>query len=62
MDHDAPPKITDEEEIVPDRRCQKYSLEEIVASITDENTHEIVDWGEPVGNEIWVYDKPEAKQ
>ncbi len=61
MDYDAPPKISDEEKIVPDRRRQKYSLEEIVASITDENIHEFVDWGEPVGNEIWVYDEPETK-
>jgi antitoxin MazE len=30
-----------------------YSLEELVAGITDENRHAETDWGEPVGNEAW---------
>lgn len=32
---------------------RKYSLEELVAKITDENRHEEVDFGPPVGKEIW---------
>lgn len=30
-----------------------YSLKELVKKITPENRHEEVDWGGPVGNEIW---------
>jgi antitoxin component of MazEF toxin-antitoxin module len=32
---------------------QQPTLEELVARITDENRHPEVDWGEPVGEEIW---------
>ncbi len=28
-------------------------LEELVAQITDENRHELLDWGPPVGGEVW---------
>lgn len=28
-------------------------LEELVSQITDENMHELVDWGPPVGREVW---------
>lgn len=30
-----------------------YTLEELVDGITDENRHEEIDWGRPVGNEVW---------
>lgn len=30
-----------------------YTLEELVEGITDENRHEEIDWGRPVGNEVW---------
>lgn len=30
-----------------------YSLKELVKKITPENRHEEVNWGGPVGNEIW---------
>lgn len=30
-----------------------YTLEELVEGITDENRHGEVDWGRPVGNEVW---------
>ena len=30
----------------------KYTLEELLAGITDENIHPETDWGEPVGKEI----------
>ncbi len=31
----------------------RYTLEELVAQITPENRHEAVDWGPPVGKEVW---------
>ena len=31
----------------------KSRLEELVAQITEENQHELVDWGKPVGGEVW---------
>jgi len=30
-----------------------YSLRELLAQVTDENRHEAVDWGRPVGREVW---------
>lgn len=29
------------------------TLAEMIADITPENMHEPIDWGDPVGNEIW---------
>lgn len=29
------------------------SLEELIGQITPENRHEEVDWGDPVGKEVW---------
>jgi antitoxin MazE len=37
----------------PKRRQRRYTLEELVARITPENRHEEIDWGPPVGNEVW---------
>ena len=31
----------------------KLTLESLVAAITPENRHTEVDWGKPVGNEVW---------
>jgi len=31
----------------------KLTLESLVAQITPENCHEELDWGKPVGNEVW---------
>lgn len=33
-------------------RRSKYTLEELMAGITDENIHEAVDFGPPVGREL----------
>ncbi len=30
-----------------------YTTEELVAGITDENIHTAIDWGPPVGKELW---------
>jgi antitoxin MazE len=37
--------------IVPQTRPQ--TLEDLVARITPENTHDETDWGPPVGDEVW---------
>lgn len=31
----------------------KITLESLVAAITPENRHKGIDWGKPVGNEVW---------
>lgn len=35
------------------RRKRRYALDRLVAAITPDNRHEEVDWGRPVGNEVW---------
>lgn len=35
------------------RRKWKYSLEELLAGVTEENIHPETDWGSPVGDETW---------
>lgn len=37
----------------PRRRKRRYTLDELVAGITPDNRHEEIDWGPPVGNEVW---------
>ena len=37
----------------PKRRKRRYTLDELVAGITPENRYEEIDWGPPVGNEVW---------
>lgn len=32
---------------------RRPTLEELVARITPENRHEEIDWGPPVGKEVW---------
>ncbi|UOQ45564.1 AbrB/MazE/SpoVT family DNA-binding domain-containing protein [Halobacillus salinarum] len=32
---------------------KKYSVEELVSRITEENKHEEIDWGKPEGKEFW---------
>ena len=39
--------------IVIEKIGKKASLDELIARITPENRHDIVDWGPPVGKEIW---------
>ena len=40
-------------EVIKPRRKRRYTLDELVAGITPENRHEELDWGPPVGNEVW---------
>jgi antitoxin MazE len=35
------------------RRRRRYRLEDLVADITPENRHPEINWGPPVGNEVW---------
>ena len=35
------------------RKRRRYRLEDLIAGITKENYHREVDWGGPVGNEVW---------
>ena len=38
--------------VVPQQK-PRYTLEELVAQITPENRHDEIDWGPPVGKEVW---------
>lgn len=38
-------------EPAPDEEA--FTLEQLVAGITEENRHPETDWGPPVGNEVW---------
>jgi antitoxin component of MazEF toxin-antitoxin module len=31
----------------------KYSIQKLLAKVTDQNRHAESDWGHPVGNEVW---------
>jgi antitoxin MazE len=31
----------------------RYNLRQLVEQITPENSHELIDWGKPVGKENW---------
>jgi antitoxin MazE len=39
--------------IVKTTRQRKYTLEELLAQVSEENRHDEVDWGPPMGNEVW---------
>ncbi|MGK3141104.1 type II toxin-antitoxin system antitoxin MazE [Pantoea sp. C2G6] len=39
--------------IEPVKQEVSYSLEALLEGVTPENLHDPVDWGEPVGKEIW---------
>jgi len=43
----------DSGKLVISRRKRKYRLEDLLDQITPENQPELVDWGPPVGKEIW---------
>lgn len=44
-------KTDDGIKVVPKK--QKPTLEEMMAQITPENQHDEIDWGKPVGKEVW---------
>lgn len=35
------------------RPKRRYTLDQLVAGITPDNRHREIDWGPPVGNEVW---------
>jgi antitoxin MazE len=35
------------------RRKRRYTLEQLIAGIRPENRHSELEWGPPVGNEVW---------
>jgi antitoxin MazE len=37
----------------PKRRRRRCTLEQLVAGIRPENRHSELEWGPPVGNEVW---------
>jgi len=37
----------------PKRPKRRYQLEQLVAGIEPENRHSELEWGPPVGNEVW---------
>ena len=39
--------------VTPVRRQRKYSLKELVVKITPANRQPEIDWGAPVGKEVW---------
>ena len=43
----------DEGKVVISRKRRKYRLDDLLDQITPENRHELVDWGPPVGKEVW---------
>jgi antitoxin component of MazEF toxin-antitoxin module len=38
---------------VRSRKRRRYTLEQLIRAITEENCHGETDWGESVGEEIW---------
>ena len=39
--------------VIEPLRRKKYDLEELVKGITQANLHEEIDFGDPVGKEVW---------
>lgn len=35
------------------RKRRRYELEQLIGEITEENRHDEISWGPPVGNEVW---------
>jgi antitoxin MazE len=39
--------------VIEPLRSVRYDVEALIAGITDDNRHEPIDLGEPVGREVW---------
>ena len=39
--------------VVRPQRRRKFKLKDLLAKVTDENKHEEIDFGPPVGKEVW---------
>lgn len=55
LEQDSPVEITvvDGTLVLTPAERPKYSLDDLLAQITDENIHAEVDLGPPVGKEVW---------
>jgi antitoxin MazE len=45
--------LVDDKFVIAPIRRSKYTTEELLSGVTDENIHGETDWGPPVGKEIW---------
>ena len=39
--------------VKPEKRKPKFTLEELLQNVTEENLHGEIDFGAPVGKEVW---------
>lgn len=39
--------------VKPEKRKPKFTLEELLQNVTEENLHGELDFGKPVGKEVW---------
>ena len=39
--------------ITPTKKQKKYTLEELLEGMSAENLHSEINWGNPVGKEVW---------
>ena len=39
--------------VVKRRKRRRYNLEDLINAVTEENRHREIEWGPPVGNEVW---------
>jgi antitoxin MazE len=49
----SPVKISVEGERLIIESVRRPTLDELLAEVTPDNTHDETDWGGPVGNEVW---------
>lgn len=45
--------LADNNIVLASARRSKYTTEELLAAVTDDNIHPETDWGTPVGKEAW---------
>ena len=45
--------LADDKIVLAPARRSKYTTEELLAGVTDDNIHPETDWGPPVGKEVW---------
>lgn len=45
--------VVDGSLVIKPKKRKRYSLEELVNGITPENRHDLIDFGDSVGNEVW---------
>ncbi len=55
LEHDTPVelRVQDGRIVISPIRDPVYDLDELLSQITADNQHDEIDWGPPVGNEVW---------